>query len=135
MVEVNEKSIIGIALGDGIEEAMDKFIQVNKVEFGPNTKDQSALFYRDIENLIRDSKSLYDGEIEIFYLSPNTNFELLDTFLSLIKNETYHIGLRIIRKENVLYVFLDTVMNKNIYFVENLEERERIKNLMLARKK
>ena len=134
MIEVNERSILGIALVDGLEKAMNKFLLVNKVEFFPGTKDKIAIFYRDFEDLISDSKSLYYGEIEIFNLLPNTNLVLLDTFLSLIRKETYHLGLRIIRKDDVLYVFIDRVINKNSYYVETFDERQEIRNMIRTRK-
>lgn len=135
MFKINEKSIIGIGLVDGLDSAMDNFLQINKVQFGKNTTDPFALFYRDFEDLISESNKLYDGEIEIFYLSENIDLDLLDTFLTLIKRQTYPLGLRILRKQNFLYIYLDRIINKEIYIVEDFNEQQKLKNTILARKK
>ncbi len=135
MFKINEKSIIGIGLVNGLDSAMDNFLQINKVKFGKNTTDPFALFYRDFEDLISESNKLYDGEIEIFYLSENIDLDLLDTFLTLIKRQTYPLGLRILRKQNFLYIYLDRIINKEIYIVEDFNEQQKLKNTILARKK
>lgn len=135
MFKINEKSIIGIGLVDGLEIAMNNFLQVHKIQFGKNTTDPFALFYRDFEDLISESNKLYDGEIEIYYLSENIDLDLLDTFLTLIKRQTYPLGLRILRKENLLYVYLDRIINKEVYIVEDFNEQQNVKNTILVRKK
>ena len=105
MIKINEKSMIGIGLVNGIDAAMDKFEKIHSIQFGKNTKDPYALFYRDFVDLT-ESNSLYEGEIEIFYLSENIDLKLLDVLLTLIRKETYTFGLRILRKENLLYVYI-----------------------------
>lgn len=132
MLKVNEKSITGIGLINGIDAAMRKFNKINKVDYSMNTIDPFALFYRDFSDLT-DIKSLYEGEIEVFSLPKNIDLKLLDTLLTLIKRETYTLGLRILRKENLLYVYIDNVMNKDSYYVDDENIMTNIK-ISLGRK-
>lgn len=123
MIKVNEESITGIGLINGIDAAMRKFDKINNVSYDIKKPDPFALFYRDFSDLT-DSKSLYEGEIEVFSLSKNIDLELLDTLLTLIKKETYTLGLRILRKENFLYVYIDNVINKSTYYVDEEKEKK-----------
>lgn len=132
MMKINEKSIIGIGLVDGIDAAMRKFDKINNVSYDMNKADPFAFFYRDFSDLT-DSKSLYEGEIEVFSLPKNIDLELLDTLLTLIKKETYTLGLRILRKENLLYVYIDNVINKDSYYVDDENIMANIK-IALGRK-
>lgn len=118
MIKITEESIIGIGLINGIDAAMRKFDKINNVSYDMKNPDPFALFYRDFSDLT-DSKSLYEGEIEVFSLPKNIDLKLLDILLTLIKKETYTLGLRILRKENLLYIYIDNVINKDSYYVDD----------------
>lgn len=126
MVEINEKSIIGAWLTIGLQDAMRSFEKVNSIEYGEETTDLFALFDRDFEDFINNS-DFFKGEIEVFYLSKNINLEILDELLTLIKKKTASLGLRIIRKQDFLYVYLDNVINKEVYYADDETEKYKIK--------
>lgn len=132
MKEVDEAKILNLKIRQGITIARDKFEKYHNYYLSDND------IYLDIIEQISISVIYhweYNNIIDIIFINTqNLDDNLFNKLLNLIKKETYYFGLRIIRKTNCLYVYIDKTINQNIYFVENLEEKDNIEK-MLVRKK
>ena len=116
MIEIDEKQMLNLKIRQGILSAEDNFKKYNKYYL---TDDD---IYSDFVWQIIISVMYYweyDNVIDIIYLNnKNIDTNLLNILINLIKKETYSLGLRILRKENLLYVYIDKVYNNKIYDIE-----------------
>lgn len=123
MIKIDEKYILRGEIMIGINKAKWEFQKIHKY----NSR-KGSVVYLDIIEQINDIISYYklykvfDNEIEIIYLdSKDIDDSVLNMLLNLIKKETYTLGLRFIKdpNNNFLYVYIDKVYNKNIYYVDD----------------
>lgn len=128
MIEIKEKYILTMIIARGIRIATAKFKKINKFRIR-----QIPIVYTDILEEIQKSVEYYnvfDNEIDIIYLdSKSIDDNLLNMLLNLLKAETYTCGLRIIKdsNNNFLYVYMDKVYNKNIYYVDDTKTKDQVK--------
>ncbi|MBQ4583692.1 MAG: hypothetical protein IJA94_02260 [Bacilli bacterium] len=133
MKEINEQKVLNLEIRKGIIVARDKFEKYHNYYLSDSD------IYLDIIDQIIISVMYYweyNKIIDMIFINvKNLDNNLFNKLLNLIKNETYHLGLRIIRKQNCLYLYINKIINKNIYFVESVKEEEAVSNLIMARKK
>ena len=101
MKEINEQKVLNLEIRKGIIVARDKFEKYHNYYLSDSD------IYLDIICQIIISVMYYweyNKIIDIIFINvKNLDNNLFNKLLNLIKKETYHLGLRIIRKQNCLY--------------------------------
>lgn len=128
MIEIDEKGILQDNIVVGIRKGFNKFYSDYKSICGEN--DFYEKLVDNIFMLVKFS-NLLGGSIEVIELDSSIDIEKLNTFINLIKKETYSTGLRILKEENkhFIYLIFDNVYNK-IYYVDDEDFYKEYKNIL-----
>lgn len=132
MKKIQEKVIIALQLWDGISTAVEEFKKIHEFEI---ENDPYEIIFLDIRELLfKEDKSFFEGEIQDINIITEVDQSKFELLLNLVRKYTHDLDLRILKsKDNKhLYISLDKLYNKNIYYVDSVTEEKKVYKCLRA---
>lgn len=132
MKKIQEKVIIALQLWDGISAAVQDFKKFH--EFEIENDPYEIIFYDIRELLFKEDQSFFEGEIQDINIITEVDQNKFELLINLVRKYTHNLDLRIIKsKDNKhLYISLDKLYNKNIYYVDSVNDEKKVYKCLRA---